>query len=52
MMELGQISLLLVLGMIVGAVFSSIGAAGGILASFFLVSIIGVADPNSVKPMA
>jgi uncharacterized membrane protein YfcA len=52
MMELGQISLLLVLGMIVGAVFSSIGAAGGILASFFLVSIIGVTDPNSVKPMA
>ena len=38
-------------GVLVGVVFSSIGAAGGILASFGLISIVGVADPNSVKPM-
>lgn len=38
-------------GVLVGAVFSSIGAAGGILTSFGLISIVGIADPNSVKPM-
>ena len=39
-------------GVLVGVVFSSIGAAGGILASFGLITIVGVADPNHVKPMA
>jgi len=38
-------------GVLIGVVFSSIGAAGGILASFGLITIVGVADPNSVKPM-
>ena len=38
-------------GFLVGVVFSSIGAAGGILASFGLIAIVGVTDPNSVKPM-
>ena len=34
-----------------GMVFSSIGAAGGILTSFGLISIVGMTDPNAVKPM-
>ncbi|MGB5598318.1 MAG: sulfite exporter TauE/SafE family protein, partial [Thiothrix litoralis] len=33
-------------------IIASIGAAGGILASFGLISLIGITDPNSVKPMA
>jgi uncharacterized membrane protein YfcA len=33
-------------------VFSLVGAAGGILASFGLITLIGVTDPNSIKPMA
>lgn len=51
-MDIGNIPLLLVWGALVGLVFSSIGAAGGILASFGLITLIGVTDPNSVKPMA
>ncbi len=47
-----SIFLLLLWGLIVGFVFSSIGAAGGILASFALITVIGISDPNSVKPMA
>lgn len=39
-------------GALVGLVFSSIGAAGGILASFGLISVLGISDANSVKPMA
>ena len=38
-------------GVFVGAVFSTIGAAGGILTSFGLITLFGVMDPNSVKPM-
>ncbi len=38
-------------GVVVGSVFSSIGAAGGILTSFGLISLFGVRDPNMVKPM-
>ena len=38
-------------GVIVGAVFSTIGAAGGILTAFGLISLFGVVDPNAVKPM-
>lgn len=34
-----------------GMVFASIGAAGGILTSFGLITIVGIADPNAVKPM-
>ena len=39
-------------GMLVGLVFSTVGAAGGILASVGLISIMGVQNPNLVKPMA
>ena len=39
-------------GMFVGLVFSTVGAAGGILASVGLISVMGIQDPNLVKPMA
>ncbi|VAW92975.1 hypothetical protein MNBD_GAMMA23-806 [hydrothermal vent metagenome] len=39
-------------GVLVGFVFSTVGAAGGILASVGLISVIGVQNPNLVKPMA
>lgn len=39
-------------GVLVGLVFSTVGAAGGILASVGLISVMGVRDPNLVKPMA
>lgn len=39
-------------GILVGLVFSLVGAAGGILASFGLISVIGLTDANQVKPMA
>ncbi|VAW71587.1 hypothetical protein MNBD_GAMMA13-867 [hydrothermal vent metagenome] len=39
-------------GMLVGLVFSTVGAAGGILASVGLISILGLQDPNLVKPTA
>lgn len=39
-------------GLLVGLVFSLVGAAGGILASFGLISVLGVTDANQVKPMA
>lgn len=39
-------------GVLVGLVFSTTGAAGGILALVGLISIMGVQDPNLVKPMA
>ncbi|HGG04122.1 MAG TPA: sulfite exporter TauE/SafE family protein, partial [Aliiroseovarius sp.] len=42
---------LLSYGIFVGIVFSAIGAAGGILTSFGMISLFGVIDPNSVKPM-
>ncbi|MCK5902744.1 MAG: sulfite exporter TauE/SafE family protein [Cocleimonas sp.] len=51
-MDLGTIALLIFWGTLVGLVFSLVGAAGGILASFGLITLIGVSDPNSVKPMA
>ena len=51
-MELSYFAIILLWGTFAGIVFSSIGAAGGILASFGLISIIGITDPNSVKPMA
>lgn len=51
-MDLGNILLIILWGTFVGLVFSSIGAAGGILASFGLITFFTVADPNSVKPMA
>lgn len=38
-------------GVVVGIVFSAIGAAGGILTSFGLITLFGVLEPNSVKPM-
>jgi hypothetical protein len=39
-------------GVLVGLVFSTVGAAGGILASVGLISLMGIQDPNLVKPMA
>jgi uncharacterized membrane protein YfcA len=39
-------------GVLVGLVFSMVGAAGGILASVGLISVMGIQDPNLVKPMA
>jgi len=39
-------------GILVGLVFSTVGAAGGILASVGLISVLGVQNPNLVKPMA
>ena len=44
--------LLLVWGALVGLVFSTVGAAGGILASVGMISVFGLQDPNLVKPMA
>jgi len=41
----------LVWGVLGGIVFSAIGAAGGILTSFGLITLFGVMDPNSVRPM-
>jgi uncharacterized membrane protein YfcA len=38
-------------GVFVGVVFSTIGAAGGILTSFGMITLFAVTDPNSVKPM-
>ncbi len=39
-------------GVLVGLVFSLVGAAGGILSSVGLISVFGVKDVNLVKPMA
>ncbi len=39
-------------GVLVGFVFSTVGAAGGILASVGLISVLGVQNPNLIKPMA
>ena len=50
-MDISFLAMIVLWGAFAGVVFSSIGAAGGILASFGLISIIGIADPNSVKPM-
>ncbi|MGB5606503.1 MAG: sulfite exporter TauE/SafE family protein [Gammaproteobacteria bacterium] len=44
--------MLLAWGGLVGFVFSTVGAAGGILASVGLISVFGLQDPNLVKPMA
>jgi len=50
-MDILFLAMIVLWGTLAGVVFSSIGAAGGILVSFGLISIIGIADPNSVKPM-
>lgn len=47
-----SIWLLLGWGALVGFVFSTVGAAGGILASVGMISVFGIEDPNLVKPMA
>ena len=44
--------LLLAWGGLVGFVFSTVGAAGGILASVGMISVFGIENPNLVKPMA
>lgn len=51
-MDINTIILLIFWGALVGLVFSLVGAAGGILASFGLITLMGVSDPNSIKPMA
>ncbi|GKY88522.1 hypothetical protein STA1M1_23910 [Sinisalibacter aestuarii] len=50
-MEIGLIAAILGWGLLVGIVFSAIGAAGGILTSFGLITLFGMLEPNSVKPM-
>lgn len=47
-----SIWLLIAWGTLVGLVFSTVGAAGGILASVGLISVFGLQDPNMIKPMA
>lgn len=39
-------------GILVGLVFSAVGAGGGVLASVGLISVLGLTDANLVKPMA
>lgn len=39
-------------GLLVGLVFSSVGAAGGLLASVGLISIMGISNANMIKPTA
>lgn len=39
-------------GILVGLVFSLVGAGGGIIASVGLISVLGLTDANLVKPMA
>lgn len=51
-LSLAALWLPLVWGVLVGFVFSLVGAAGGILASFGLISVLGLTDANQVKPMA
>lgn len=50
-MDISVLASLLAWGVFVGVVFSAIGAAGGILTSFGLISLFGMLDPNAVKPM-
>lgn len=47
-----SIPLLLAWGLVVGLVYSMVGAAGGILASVGLITVFGIQNPNLVKPMA
>ena len=39
-------------GVLVGAVFSTVGAAGGLLSSFGFITLFGVDTPNDVKLMS
>ncbi len=39
-------------GIVIGLVFSTIGAAGGLLASIGLISIMGITNANLIKPTA
>jgi uncharacterized membrane protein YfcA len=50
-MEIAGLASILGWGVVVGIVFSAIGAAGGILTSFGLITLFGLLEPNSVKPM-
>ena len=54
--EVAQITaslpLLVTWGLVIGLIYSTVGAAGGILASFGLITVFGIQDPNLVKPMA
>ncbi len=50
-MDLSMLVSLMAWGMLAGLVFATIGAAGGILTSFGLITLFGVSDPNAVKPM-
>ena len=42
----------IVWGILVGLVFSTVGAAGGLLASVGLISIMGITNANLIKPTA
>ena len=50
-MEVTTLAAVLGWGALVGVVFSAIGAAGGILTSFGLITLFAMTDPNAVKPM-
>lgn len=50
-MDIAFLATVLGWGVLVGLVFSTIGAAGGILTSFGLITLFGFTDPNAVKPM-
>ena len=49
---MASIPLLLGWGLLVGLVYSAVGAAGGILAPVGPISVFGLENPNLVKPMA
>ena len=51
MLDINTLIILVPYAILVGIVFSAIGAAGGILTSFGLITLFGVLDPNAVKPM-
>ncbi|OIP87984.1 MAG: hypothetical protein AUK37_00320 [Rhodobacterales bacterium CG2_30_65_12] len=50
-MDVALLAAIIGWGALVGIVFSAIGAAGGILTSFGLITLFGLLEPNSVKPM-
>jgi len=47
-----SIPILIAWGVVVGLVYSTVGAAGGILASVGLITVFGIQNPNLIKPMA
>ena len=47
-----SVPLLIFWGLVIGLIYSTVGAAGGILASVGLITIFGIQDANLIKPMA